>query len=333
MKILSDSRTAVRFPDFGIAIPVSPSKQERILSALREDPDLSASESRWHIPQVTGMVDRTDLLRVHSGRYVESLFSDGLEAELMRTLELIGPDGRYNRYDPSARTRPWTALLDRYLLVASGTYQSCCVALKEEMCYFLSGGMHHAQHDYGEGFCPINDIVIAARKLQAEDLAGNIWVIDMDAHKGDGTAALTQGDPSIVTLSIHMARGWPLDAPFDPANPSFIPSDIDIPVGEDESAEYCEKLEEGLVRLKEKYPAPDLVIVVDGSDPWEHDELPSTRPLRMTAEQMARRNALVHGFLKGKYPSAWLASGGYGGRSWEIHSRFLSSVLKPLVSI
>ena len=71
--------------------------------------------------------------------------------------------------------------------------------------------MHHAQRAYGDGFCIVNDIVIAIRKLQAEGLVRTAWVIDIDAHKGDGTAAITLGDDSIITLSIHMAQGWPLD--------------------------------------------------------------------------------------------------------------------------
>ena len=37
------------------------------------------------------------------------------------------------------------------------------------------------------------DIVIAARKLQFEKKVKSVWIIDVDAHKGDGTAALAQG--------------------------------------------------------------------------------------------------------------------------------------------
>jgi len=78
----------------------------------------------------------------------------------------------------------------------------------------------------------VNDLVIALRRLQFENRIRSAWVIDVDAHKGDGTAAITAGDQSIVTLSIHMARGWPLDQPERDTdgrlNPSFIPSTIDI---------------------------------------------------------------------------------------------------------
>jgi acetoin utilization deacetylase AcuC-like enzyme len=94
--------------------------------------------------------------------------------------------------------------------------------------------MHHAQKEHGAGFCMVNDLVIALRRLQSEGRIRTAWVIDVDAHKGDGTAAITAEDDSIATLSIHMARGWPLDQPeYDAAgrfNPSFVPSTIDIPI-------------------------------------------------------------------------------------------------------
>ena len=134
--------------------------------------------------------------------------------------------------------------------------------------------MHHAQYDYGNGFCLLNDIVVGLRKLQHEKVIRRAWVIDVDAHKGDGTAALTRGDDTIRTLSIHMARGWPLDgAPQDSTgrpNPSFIPSDIDIPVEAGEDTLYNDRLQAGLQQL-ERLSTPDLAVDVSGAEPYALD--------------------------------------------------------------
>jgi hypothetical protein len=77
-----------------------------------------------------------------------------------------------------------------------------------------------------------------------------VWIIDVDAHKGDGVAAITEGDDTIITLSAHMAHGWPLDLPETledgSPNPVFIPSDIDIPIDRGEEDQYCDRLREGL---------------------------------------------------------------------------------------
>ena len=62
--------------------------------------------------------------------------------------------------------------------------------------------------DRGRGFCTLNDQVIAIKKLQFEDGLKNAWVIDLDVHKGDGTAECSKDDPTISTLSIHMKNGW-----------------------------------------------------------------------------------------------------------------------------
>ena len=191
--------------------------------------------------------------------------------------------------------------------------------------------MHHAQLDFGNGFCLLNDVVIALRKLQSEGRIRTAWVIDVDAHKGDGTAALTHGDDTITTLSIHMARGWPLDGnpvlPDGRPHPSFIPSDIDIPIAAGEENDYNAALLEGLYRL-DAGQRPELAVVVSGADPYAKDELPSTRELRLSLAQMEARDRLVYRFLKDRrIPHAGLMAGGYGDSAWEIYSRFLTWAL------
>lgn len=79
----------------------------------------------------------------------------------------------------------------------------------------------------------------------------------------------------------------------------------------------------------EKYGRlPDLVLVVDGADPYEKDELPSTSTMRLTLAQMLERDLMVDGFLtKEKIPAAWVNAGGYGDHVWEVYAQFLERVL------
>jgi acetoin utilization deacetylase AcuC-like enzyme len=133
-----------------------------------------------------------------------------------------------------------------------------------------------------------------------------------------------------------MARGWPLDEPERDArgrlNSSFIPSDVDLPVGEGEEGRYLELLAGGLERLAGFGPV-DLAVVVDGADPYEHDELPSTGLLRLSLDQLLARDLAVYEFLQRRgVPSAWLMSGGYGERSWEVYAQFLEAVLPRRLS-
>ncbi len=325
--ILYDPRIPTSLIEFGIQIPVRDSRSTKTLQALLNDPKLKSLQRDWHQDRIVEVLAREDLLRVHSADYVERLYSATLEKEIVSTFELIDAEGKYYRYTPETATRPLIDLFQRLLIKAAGTVQASRLALQHGFCFFFAGGAHHAQHDFGNGFCLLNDIVIAARKLQFERKVDRVWIIDVDAHKGDGTAALTAGDDSIRTLSVHMARGWPLDCPAlladGRANPSFIPSDIDIPIESGEEPYYLERLGGGLGKLEEGGSA-DLAIVVCGADPYEKDALPSTSPLKLSLEQMFERDRLIYSWLKDRnIPAVYLMAGGYGDEVWQVYTQFL----------
>jgi len=180
----------------------------------------------------------------------------------------------------------------------------------------------------GRGFCLVNDIVIGIRSLQKNKKIKTAWVIDVDAHKGCGTAEITQGDDSIKTLSIHMGSSWPLEGPrFNEKGdlyPWFIPSDLDIPIEEGEESLYLTKLKEGLLKLEGR---PDLAVIICGSDPYEKDELPSTSKLKLNLSQLLERDLLIYKFLKKlNIPQCYLMSGGYGSESYKVYSQFLEKI-------
>ena len=325
--ILYDSRIPASLAEFGIQIPVRDSRSIKTFQALLDDPKLRALQKLWHQNRIIETLTREDLMRVHSSEFVARLYSAGLEQEIISTFELIDAEGRYYRYTPDTATRPLTDLFERILLKAAGTVQASRLALQHGFCFSFTGGAHHGQHDFGNGFCMINDVVIAPRKLQFEKKVNQVWVIDVDAHKGDGTAALTAGDESIRTLSVHMASGWPLDCPAMLAdgrpNPSFIPSDIDIPIESGEEPYYVERLQAGLREL-EKGDKADLAIVVCGADPYEKDELPSATLLKLSLSQMLERDRLIYTWLKElNIPAVFLMAGGYGEEVWRVYAQFL----------
>ncbi len=329
--IIYDKNLKEGLAEFGIEIPIPHSRAASTFEKLMGHKILGPQIKRWHIGRINETITRRDLLRAHSAEYVSRLYSEKLEDEIIRTFELIDENGRYYRYNPGNATVPLTRLFERLLFKVAGTVQCCRVALEKEFCFAFGGGMHHAKRDYGEGFCVLNDIVIALRKLQAENLIRTGWVVDLDAHKGDGTAVLTREDSSITTLSIHMAHGWPLDGEaydrYGRLNPAFVPSDIDIPVAPGEEHHYVARLQAGLEKLVSIGP-PDLAIVLAGSDPYEKDELPSTGELKLSLAQLKERDLLVYHFLKAqRIPRAYVTAGGYGVHAWEVDWQFLEWAL------
>ncbi len=273
---------------------------------------------------------KAELLQVHSESFVNDLLDEERSvARIIECYELFDSEGRPNRYDSDEASKPLSQMTKDILLQGRGTAFSIELALKERMVFFLGGGMHHAMEDFGRGFCLVNDIVIGIRNLQSTNKIKNAWVIDIDAHKGDGTASLTTSDASISTLSIHMEKGWPLDVGSG-EGPWRLPSTIDIPIGYKEEDQYLEKLEMGLKKLEsESKDLPEMVVVVAGADPFEKDALPSTNKLNLTKDQMLERDLLVYNFLKERnIPQCWLMAGGYGPDSWTIYDQFIKTLMR-----
>jgi acetoin utilization deacetylase AcuC-like enzyme len=367
--ILYDPSLAVSYSDYGIMLPISPSRAEKIVDFLGPQAagrvfDLAAmlrllgegGAAKDPAAGISGpvLVTREDIERVHDKNFAAALYGDGplgqagLERALLDAYELVDAEGKPNRYEPSKAVKPLSALFEKILAQVGGSYLACRAALRAGsggagFCYYLGGGMHHARPDHGAGFCLVNDIMIAAGKIRAEKRASLIWVVDVDAHKGCGTAELVSREskaaaasgrePPIFNLSIHMARGWPLDGETlktaAPGRAPLVPADVEIPIESGEEGRYIPELEKGLNRLEELSAGrrPDLAIVVDGADPYEHDGLPSSGLLALTLDQCVERDRLIFRFLAGRgIASAWIMAGGYGKRAWEPAAHFLRTV-------
>lgn len=333
--IYFNENSIINMKMFGIGIPALKSRKIKTLEALLDEETLKRTQDQWLITENPFSINRTDLERIHSPEYIASLFSDNPDICLQKAFELINPDGTYNRYNPEKAEAPLKELLIQVLNMCSGTYFAARRALETGFCYYMGGGMHHGHRSFGHGFCPTNDIMATAARLLSEKKAETIWIIDADAHKGDGTAEIAENYESIRTLSIHMAEGWPLDEPeFDEDgkfNPAYARSDIDIAVKSGEENVYNSRLKEGLLQLESltgKKEKPDLAIILLGVDPYEKDELESTDLLKLTEKQMLERDKMIYHFLESRnISSAYTMAGGYGRYSWKAHYNFLSWVL------
>jgi len=322
--ILYNPECDLKFSEYGVEIPIVDDRALKVFESLKkDDPSLSYFPFE-KIPSIT----RDDLLLAHNKDFVDRLYGSyaELEREMLSCYELVDEDGHYHRYNPKKAKKDFTRAFDVVLKQVGLTYACASEALKNGFSYFLGGGMHHAMSFGGRGFCLVNDIVIALRKLQNENKIQTAWVIDVDAHKGDGTSEITKTDRSIITLSLHMKEGWPLDS-GSVRDPWFIPCNIDVGIDVGEEATYLDKLQAALNELETNYPKADIAIIVDGADPFEADELESTEKLKLSKEQLLERDKLIYEFLKSRnIPQAYVMAGGYGHRAWEIYTQFLKFV-------
>ncbi len=223
-------------------------------------------------------------------------------------LLLVHTDGYLRRLEELAEARGFLTMdtpvspeiLRHALLAAGGTVLAARKALELGLAVNLNGGFHHASAGGGEGFCYINDVAVAARRVQADGRAKRVAIVDCDVHQGNGTSLLFQGDPSVFTFSIHQENNYPGIKP-----PSTL--DIGLPdrVGD---SEYLGLLEDALPRVLDGF-GPELVIYLAGADPFERDQLGG---LSLTLEGLRARDELVIGEArKRKIPLAIVLAGGY----------------------
>ncbi len=238
-------------------------------------------------------------LRAHTADYLHRVKTGQLTPQEVRRIGL-----------------PWSPeLVVRARRSTGGTVSACRAALSDGIAVNLSGGTHHAFSDHGQGYCIFNDIVIAARTMQAEGRARRAVVVDCDVHQGNGTAAIAADDPSIFTFSIHSEQNFPLHKEH---------SDLDIGLDDDTGdAPYLEALEGG-VRQSLDLADADLAIYVAGADPYEDDLLGH---LALSKAGLAARDRLVLTLCReAGLPVAVVMAGGYGRRIRDTVAIHLQTV-------
>jgi acetoin utilization deacetylase AcuC-like enzyme len=206
-----------------------------------------------------------DLLLVHERGWIQRLKTGTLSYEEILQLEIP--------YSPE--------MVRAFCLAAGGTTLAARLALKQGVSYNVGGGFHHAFPDHGEGFCAINDIAVAIRKLQSEHRITRAMVVDCDNHHGNGTAAIFAGDSSVFTLSIHQYNNYPAIKPL-----SSVDVHLSDGVGDEE---YLERLSAAY-----RFPIhgfhPELLVYVAGADPYCEDQLGG---LNLSMDGLKRRDRLV----------------------------------------
>ena len=74
--------------------------------------------------------------------------------------------------------------------------------------YALGGGLHHGKAKYAYGFCFMNDLVFAIRRLRSLGIQ-RVAYVDLDAHHCDGVLEAFEQDDNLLILSTHEEGRWP----------------------------------------------------------------------------------------------------------------------------
>lgn len=209
--------------------------------------------------------------------------------------------GTLSRADAVRLGLPASAdLLARSALEVGGTLTAMDAAQTTGLACNLAGGTHHAFAACGLGYCVLNDVAIAIADLHAARPAHRVFVIDTDAHQGNGTHGIFARDPRVFTYSIHVGKNYPAQK---------TPGDLDVPLPRFASgADYLEQLEATLTSAFDEF-TPDLVFWIAGADLHRDDRFGQ---MRLDDDHFAARDHHVLQLVTSRQvPTIVLYGGGY----------------------
>jgi acetoin utilization protein AcuC len=287
--------------------PYDPIRANRCYDLIRRFNLLDGTNQRLVEPSP---LPRSELALAHSEAYLQRL--EQANAGTF-TLEML-------QYGLGSQDCPvFPGVLDMNLLAAGATWRAAELVADGE-CQFAfnpMGGYHHAGYAVAEGFCYINDIVIAARKLLARGM--RIAYIDIDAHHGNGVQDAFYQDNRVLTISLHETgkslypgTGFETEIGEGPGRGYS----VNVPLEEMSDDEVFFYAFSEVVPPLVKAFQPDLVIGVLGVDTMATDPLTH---LRMTNNGFADICAIIN-----QISPRWigLGAGGYNldnvARGWTL---------------
>lgn len=245
---------------------------------------------------------REDLLLAHDPGWVDKVLSCQMSLEDEALMELpFGPEVSL-----------------AHQLQVSGTILACREALASGIGLHVGGGSHHAFRDHGEGFCALNDLACGILKMLEEKRISRAAVVDLDAHQGNGTAAIFRGDSRVFSFSIHQNDLYPLKK-----QESTLDVGLEKGTGDEE---YLRKLRANLPRVLDF--RPELVIYQAGVDCAEGDLLGG---LCLTKEGLRERDETVYKTIRDNGIAMAVTLGGGYCRDLsvtaELHAQTLLAAL------
>ena len=150
---------------------------------------------------------------------------------------------------------------------------------------------HHAESAAGRGYCVFGNLVLMVRHAQRIHRLDRIAVIDWDVHHGNGTESAFIDDPSVLTLSIHQERCYPIDSGdlhvIGNGNAAGTNLNIPLPPGSGHGA-YLAAFDQVVLPALHRF-RPQLIVVASGLDASAMDPMGRMLCTSETYREMASR--------------------------------------------
>lgn len=202
------------------------------------------------------------LTRWHTPRYIAAL--QRIEKEQAAT------PADFENHDIGSVTNPvFPEIFRRPATAAGGSILAGELLKHGGMVHSPAGGTHHGMPDRANGFCYLNDPVLAMLSLRHHGVR-RIAYVDIDAHHPDGVEVGFGGDPDCLMISVHEARLWPRTGPLenDGGGNAF---NLPVPRGFNDTEMAFVRDEFLIPRLLSFQP--DAIVFLCGADGLEEDPL------------------------------------------------------------
>lgn len=202
------------------------------------------------------------LVNWHTPDYIAAL--QRIEVEQVASVE------DRQRHDIGSPTNPvFPEIFSRPATAAGGSIRAGELLREGGVIYNPAGGTHHGMPDRANGFCFLNDPVLAMLSLRHQGVR-RIAYVDIDAHHPDGVEVGFAGDRDCLMVSVHEDGLWPRSGAVenDGGGNAF---NIPVPRGFNDSEMGF--VRDALILPKVAAFRPDAIVLLCGADGVEEDPL------------------------------------------------------------
>jgi acetoin utilization protein AcuC len=287
--------------------PFRPERAAMLYDILAQHQVLGAP---WLTLAPPSCASREELERFHDPAYLDALERAG-QGQM---------DERIFYHGIGTPDCPSFSGVDELAAIAAGSTLAAARALLDGHAHFAMnpmGGFHHAGPDHAEGFCYINDVVLAC--LELAESGKRVACVDLDGHHGNGTQEALYQRADILKVSLHESGktlypwgGFETEQGEGPGKGFNV--NIPLPSGTDDAA-YLRAVREVVLPVVRAF-APDVIVAEIGMDILAGDPLVHLRLTNNAPAEAVERLAQL------AVPILLLGGGGYQplhtARGWAL---------------
>ncbi len=308
-----------RFSDFsyGEDHPFNPGRARNTLKLIEEQGYMNEPWVRVEEPK---MITKERLIESHDPAFINALekANSGEWKEEFLHFNLKGDE-----------CPVFKGMFDYILLYTSATITAVDLITNENANVVFNplGGFHHASRSHAEGFCYVNDVIVAIDIFLSRGF--RVAYIDIDAHHGNGVQDAYYKDDRVLFISLHQTgktlypwTGFETEIGED-IGKGFT---INIPLPEETDDEAFGMVFEDIVPSALKGFKPTVIVAAIGADMHKADPLSK---LNLTNNGMSKAIKMIRdhsrhllllgagGYNPNSVPKAWT-------RMWAAANRLSS---------